>query len=72
MEIIKKRTYTKKKELYYLNFSPLLKDCIFLILCLITKFFKTKIELLIKIKNCINSILNYLNIIEIITKIKIK
>ena len=62
----------KEKELWYPNFSSLVKDCASLTLCLIINLFKIKIGLLIKIKNLVDIVLSYLNMVKIITKIKTK
>lgn len=53
------------------NFSLLWEDYIYLTFCLINPF-KTRIGFLMKIKNYVNTILSYLNIIKIITGIETK
>lgn len=60
----------KRKKLYFLNFSPLLKNFIFLTLCLIINFFKINNGFLIKIKNFVNILLSYSNMIKIIIEIE--
>ncbi len=62
----------KGKELRYLNFSLLLEDYAFLTLCLIINFFKKRISLLIKMKNLVSTVLSYLSMVKIITRIKTK
>lgn len=48
----------REKRIIYLNFLHLLEDCVFLTLCPITNFFKTKTGFLMKIKSHIITVLS--------------